>query len=112
MRTTVFVGSAVVAGAALFMATNPAQATPTQLRPCATEDDPGPCHWDARHQGNGRGLSFTVRKGHVRYELPAWIQVRPVPAGMRKELHLKGDCVFLVADTSVIMCKNGRVEVS
>ena len=28
--------------------------------PCATEDDPGPCHWDAARQGNGKGQSFTV----------------------------------------------------
>lgn len=32
----------------------------TQVRACQTEDDPGPCHWDAAHQGNGRGHSFSV----------------------------------------------------
>jgi len=28
------------------------------VRACATEDDPGPCHWDAQTQGNGLGRSF------------------------------------------------------
>lgn len=26
--------------------------------PCPTEDSPGPCHWDAQTQGNGKGTSF------------------------------------------------------
>lgn len=30
---------------------------------CATEDAPGPCHWDATEQGNGTGQSFTVTTG-------------------------------------------------
>lgn len=30
------------------------------LAPCATEDSPGPCYWDATQQGNGQGNSFTV----------------------------------------------------
>lgn len=25
---------------------------------CPFEDSPGPCVWDAQHQGNGRGTSF------------------------------------------------------
>lgn len=28
--------------------------------PCATEDSPGPCYWDASAQGNGVGHSFYV----------------------------------------------------
>lgn len=28
--------------------------------PCATEDSPGPCYWDARIHGNGKGRSFIV----------------------------------------------------
>ena len=28
--------------------------------PCAEEDSPGPCHWDAAVRGNGEGLSFWV----------------------------------------------------
>lgn len=28
--------------------------------PCAHEDSPGPCVWDAQQQGNGHGNSFTV----------------------------------------------------
>lgn len=31
-----------------------------EIPPCATEDSPGPCVWDAEHQGNGRGRSFLV----------------------------------------------------
>jgi len=52
--------SALAAGAWLGHARMPADlatATPT-LRACVTEDDPGPCHWDAQHQGNGKGTSF------------------------------------------------------
>ena len=30
------------------------------LPACQTEDDPGPCHWDAATQGNGCGHSFVV----------------------------------------------------
>lgn len=41
---------------------------PVGIRACATEDDPGPCHWDAVSQGNGRGHSFTIRGGVVTYE--------------------------------------------
>lgn len=40
--------------------------------PCATEDSPGPCYWDAQHRGNGKGKSFRVLKnGKVEY-LVAW----------------------------------------
>lgn len=28
--------------------------------PCAQEDSPGPCYWDARSRGNGQGTSFIV----------------------------------------------------
>jgi hypothetical protein len=33
-------------------------AVSTQLPPCATEDSPGPCLWDASVRGNGVGRSF------------------------------------------------------
>lgn len=36
------------------------------LPPCATEDSDN-CHWDARTQGNGHGLSFDVIDGVVEY---------------------------------------------
>lgn len=36
--------------------------------PCATEDSPGPCYWDAQKQGNGQGRSFLVHaNGTVTY---------------------------------------------
>jgi len=44
-------------GASLELATTSASAG-TGLRPCVTEDDPGPCYWDATTMGNGRGRSF------------------------------------------------------
>jgi len=44
-------------GASLELATTSASAG-TGLRPCVTEDDPGPCYWDAMTMGNGRGRSF------------------------------------------------------
>lgn len=33
--------------------------TATTLAPCPTEDSTGPCHWNASHQGDGNGHSFT-----------------------------------------------------
>ena len=55
-----------------------AQATPADrpryryitlpTRPCATEDAPGPCTWDAGLRGNGYGASFwRDGHGHVHY---------------------------------------------
>ncbi len=35
-------------------------ASPRPLKPCATEDAPAPCVWDAVHMGNGEGTSFIV----------------------------------------------------
>lgn len=34
---------------------------------CVTEDDPGPCYWDAEHRGNGQGRSFIVVDDVVTY---------------------------------------------
>ena len=31
-----------------------------QVPPCAMEDSPGPCFWDASVRGDGSGRSFTV----------------------------------------------------
>lgn len=43
----------------------PAAAIP----PCATEDAPGPCRWDAPQNGDGQGRSFTVHPdGSVTYD--------------------------------------------
>lgn len=40
----------------------------TRYPPCATEDAPGPCYWDAQVQGNGEGRSFLVHaNGTVQY---------------------------------------------
>jgi len=61
VAVTVVVVAVVVAAALSRRAAPPAPAP--QLRPCVTEDDSGPCRWDARVQGNGRGRSFTVTPG-------------------------------------------------
>lgn len=37
------------------------------LPACATEDDPGPCAWDATRQGNGVGRSFVVIEDRTYY---------------------------------------------
>lgn len=43
-------------------------AADTHMRPCASEDSPGPCFWDAGRRGNHRGYSFWVdRRNHVHY---------------------------------------------
>lgn len=39
--------------------------------PCATEDSPGPCFWDAGQRGNGRGFSFWIDKNGCRHYLDA-----------------------------------------
>lgn len=50
--------------------------TVTVDRACTTEDDPGPCFWDAEHQGNGKGRSFWVLAdgtvAHVVDRATAW----------------------------------------
>jgi hypothetical protein len=33
--------------------------------PCAQEDSPGPCYWDAQERGNGTGHSFVVHPDGV-----------------------------------------------
>ena len=38
----------------------PTTAALTPYVPCAEEDSPGPCYWDAARRGNGRGTSFIV----------------------------------------------------
>ena len=51
----------------------PAPATPalTPYIPCAEEDSPGPCYWDADRRGNGRGESFIVNNDQtVTYVTP------------------------------------------
>lgn len=58
--------AAILAGGA--QATGYADHTRLAWKPCASEDAPGPCVWDARHRGNGVGQSFLVtRTGEVRY---------------------------------------------
>lgn len=37
--------------------------------PCAHEDSPGPCYWDASVRGNGQGRSFVITDdGEVFYD--------------------------------------------
>ena len=49
----------------------PATAALTPYVPCAEEDSPGPCYWDAARRGNGEGNSFIVNKDQtVTYVTP------------------------------------------
>jgi len=42
----------------------------TLVQPCAEEDSPGPCYWDAAVRGNGVGHSFWVdAQQAVHYEV-------------------------------------------
>ena len=41
----------------------PATAPLSPYVPCAEEDSPGPCYWDAAGRGNGQGESFIVSIG-------------------------------------------------
>jgi hypothetical protein len=37
--------------------------------PCANEDGPGPCYWDATTRGNGYGLSYWIdERGNYLYD--------------------------------------------
>ena len=49
----------------------PATAPLSPYVPCAEEDSPGPCYWDAASQGNGQGTSFIVNNDQtVTYVTP------------------------------------------
>ena len=39
-----------------------ADAAVQNMRPCVTEDAPGPCFWDAATRGNRKGVSFWIDK--------------------------------------------------
>ena len=72
-----------------------------QVKPCKTEDSTG-CYWNAATQGNGRGRSF--------YAPPAWVDMRPVPASVRRELGITGPAVMIVTPLeTVIVTRSGKV---
>ena len=49
----------------------PTTAALTPYVPCAEEDSPGPCYWDAASRGNGQGNSFIVNNDQsVTYVTP------------------------------------------
>ena len=49
----------------------PVPAPTTPYVPCAEEDSPGPCYWDAAGRGNGQGTSFIVNNDQtVTYVTP------------------------------------------
>ena len=49
----------------------PATAALTPYVPCAEEDSPGPCYWDAARRGNGHGTSFVINNDQtVTYVTP------------------------------------------
>ena len=49
----------------------PATASLSPSAPCADEDSPGPCYWDAARRGNGQGTSFIVNNDQtVTYVTP------------------------------------------
>lgn len=54
-------------GASVTVETGEGRAITRELPPCPTEDSDN-CYWDAAHQGNGQGRSFTVIDGEVSYE--------------------------------------------
>jgi hypothetical protein len=86
-RVWAALGAGVVAGAVFVAATptvvsgQPASVAPMvepagelgeavslPLAPCASDDGPGPCVWDASSRGNGQGRSFVMyRDGSVMY---------------------------------------------
>lgn len=72
MRTPLLIPAAVLAAGVVHLASPgvaPASDSPRNATlpavPCATEDSPGPCFWDAGSRGNGQGLSFWVDASQV-----------------------------------------------
>lgn len=63
------VASGIIGTLLLFGLSAACGTTEPAPKPCATEDAPGPCRWDADVQGNGTGQSFTVHPdGTVEYD--------------------------------------------
>lgn len=94
----------VLAAVMLAGCSAPADVTPAPVSvpaPCAAEDSPGPCVWDASSRGNGRGVSF-IRDaaGNVTY-VPGngWQAFRDVFGHT--------GCVIRVGPTSTVMCADG-----
>lgn len=46
------------------------------LRPCKHEDSTGPCIWDARKRGNGKGRSFVVLPVNKQDYRMWWVKIR------------------------------------
>jgi hypothetical protein len=122
--------TATVAGTAAFAAWPPDQPTqptpvaaskaPTGLQPCRTEDDKGPCYWDAKARGNKEGRSFTRANGQTRYWMP---DIRTWRANMKANGFHRlpdfgyGECWALDIgpadnDEAVAVCTDGWVELS
>jgi len=65
------------------------------IKPCKTEDSTN-CSWNAAEQGNGQGISFTAYTVRIRYHLPKWAEVLPLPANVRHGERIKGPAFLLV----------------
>jgi hypothetical protein len=93
-----------------------AQASPVPMWGCVYEDSAGPCFWDAKHQGNGRGRSFWVdRKQHVHHS--KWVDRQqrhgwPFFIGLGYDArHPKAPCVaryHAATDTSDVKCRGSK----
>ena len=78
MQRALFVLIAFVAGfiAALVITINAptyGATAPTHkswTNPCQHEDGPGPCVWDARERGNGKGNSYLINSSGLVREVP------------------------------------------
>ena len=73
MTLFAFILSLIVSIISPLAPTTPAPTTAalTPYVPCAEEDAPGPCYWDAARRGNGEGNSFIVNNDQtVTYVTP------------------------------------------
>ena len=89
---SVFVGVGFAISAAAITAEAMAQASDgvtfrhveLPSRPCANEDGPAPCFWDAGARGDGRGNSFWLTRNgervHIRFLDPR-VKERPIYGG-------------------------------
>jgi hypothetical protein len=115
MRKTITALVLAVTTAALPVASLPAHAArPATVRPCATEDSPGPCHWNAQTRGNGRGRSFTrAADGTITYTLPAslpsWAHWKTAPRGACRH-GATGIIAWGGHGDGVVICSSGEIE--
>ena len=86
---------------------------PVRLPACPHEDAPGPCLWDARIHGNRQGESFVALPADPSTgTVDERVVVQPDPRPQPGPIEGHTDCALYLGDTSVVVCRDGWVQVS